>query len=311
MKCVEEDSGMRYLVGLDEECNMTVVDAMKDFLVYAWNKRQGVNMSGNKLPVCPPQLRAVQHYLKLGADYESREPVITYWARLYSLQMALKIDKKSPEARALLAGLMDWLENFKKTNTDNEAISSDVAGQALLENEANKLFMFADTNDRASVFNKNTVKSFYTAGVLLDVCEVFGELSEEVLAQRKYAKWKATYIHNCLKQGQTPTPGPIGGDEDDQLTGDNPSVAVPPDHDSSRLPSAAGSMPPHMPPVEASSPAHDPQPGSGVSSCPVKQADIKTARKYCKWAESALDYEDITTAVENLTKALDLLKTQS
>ncbi|KAF2350741.1 hypothetical protein FHG87_018506, partial [Trinorchestia longiramus] len=28
------------LVGLDEECNMTVVDAMKDFLVNAWNKRQ-------------------------------------------------------------------------------------------------------------------------------------------------------------------------------------------------------------------------------------------------------------------------------
>ncbi|KAF2350678.1 hypothetical protein FHG87_018563 [Trinorchestia longiramus] len=32
--CVEEDSGMRYLVGLDEECNMTVVDAMKAFLVH-------------------------------------------------------------------------------------------------------------------------------------------------------------------------------------------------------------------------------------------------------------------------------------
>ncbi|KAF2346882.1 hypothetical protein FHG87_022362 [Trinorchestia longiramus] len=37
-RCVEEDSGMRYLVGLDKECNMTVVDAMKDFLVHAWNK---------------------------------------------------------------------------------------------------------------------------------------------------------------------------------------------------------------------------------------------------------------------------------
>ncbi|KAF2351078.1 hypothetical protein FHG87_018164 [Trinorchestia longiramus] len=33
-RCVEEDSGMRYLVGLDVECNMTVVDAMKDFLVH-------------------------------------------------------------------------------------------------------------------------------------------------------------------------------------------------------------------------------------------------------------------------------------
>ncbi|KAF2354415.1 hypothetical protein FHG87_014830 [Trinorchestia longiramus] len=38
---VEEDSGIRYLAGLYEECNMTVVDAMKDFLVYALNKRQG------------------------------------------------------------------------------------------------------------------------------------------------------------------------------------------------------------------------------------------------------------------------------
>ncbi|KAF2345820.1 Neurotransmitter-gated ion-channel transmembrane domain, partial [Trinorchestia longiramus] len=37
-RCVEEDSGMRYLVGLDEECNMTVVNAKKDFLVHAWNK---------------------------------------------------------------------------------------------------------------------------------------------------------------------------------------------------------------------------------------------------------------------------------
>ncbi|KAF2348668.1 hypothetical protein FHG87_020576 [Trinorchestia longiramus] len=39
-RCVEVDCGMRYLVGLDEECNMTVVYAMKDFLVHAWNKRQ-------------------------------------------------------------------------------------------------------------------------------------------------------------------------------------------------------------------------------------------------------------------------------
>ncbi|KAF2346195.1 hypothetical protein FHG87_023049 [Trinorchestia longiramus] len=40
-RCVGEDSGMRYLVRLDEECNMTVVDAVKDFLVHPWNKRQG------------------------------------------------------------------------------------------------------------------------------------------------------------------------------------------------------------------------------------------------------------------------------
>lgn len=60
-------------------------------------------------------------------------------------------------------------------------------------------------------FSRNVVKVFYTVGLMYDVCEVFGEVSEEVASERKYAKWKATYIHNCLKNGQTPVPGPMAG----------------------------------------------------------------------------------------------------
>ena len=37
---------------------------------------------------------------------------------------------------------------------------------------------------------------------------------------RKYAKWKAAYIHNCLKNGETPIAGPLAtGEEDDQEHG--------------------------------------------------------------------------------------------
>lgn len=36
---------------------------------------------------------------------------------------------------------------------------------------------------------------------------------------------------------------------------------------------------------------------------------IVKAQKYCKWAVSALDYEDAKTAVGNLQKALALLTT--
>lgn len=35
-------------------------------------------------------------------------------------------------------------------------------------------------------------------------------LSLQNIEHRKYAKWKATYIHNCLKRGETPQAGPIG-----------------------------------------------------------------------------------------------------
>lgn len=108
---------------------------------------------------------------------------------------------------------MDWLETFKKEHSDNEAITNEVAAQAHLENWILTIFTHADEQDRAGNFNMSLVQGFYTAGILYDIMSTFGELSEEVIQNRKYAKWKATYIHNCLKNGQTPIAGPIENGE--------------------------------------------------------------------------------------------------
>ena len=43
--------------------------------------------------------------------------------------------------------------------------------------------------------------------MIYDVLTTFGELTDEAAQNRKYAKWKAAYIHNCLKNGETPVPG--------------------------------------------------------------------------------------------------------
>lgn len=56
--------------------------------------------------------------------------------------------------------------------------------------------------------------------------------------------------------------------------------------------------------------------GSGMPSEPtattfkpvVDPELIEKAQKYCKWASSALNYEDVKTAVDNLQKALHLLQ---
>lgn len=37
------------------------------------------------------------------------------------------------------------------------------------------------------------------------------------MKHRKYARWKATYIHNCLKNGETPQAGPVGIEEDNGM----------------------------------------------------------------------------------------------
>ncbi|XP_035755682.1 vacuolar protein sorting-associated protein VTA1 homolog isoform X2 [Egretta garzetta] len=131
-------------------------------------------------------------------------------SRLYAMQTGMKIDSKTPECRKFLSKLMDQLEAMKKQFGDNEAITQEIVGSAHVENYALKMFLYADNEDRAGQFHKNMIKSFYTASLLIDVLTVFGELSEENAQHRKYARWKAAYIHNCLKNGETPQPGPIG-----------------------------------------------------------------------------------------------------
>merc|ERR1719237_338301 len=80
-----------------------------------------------------------------------------------------------------------------------------------------KLFLAADKLDRAANFGKNVVKMFYSSGVLFDILEsCFGELPPEEAHYRKYAKMKAAYIHNCLKNGETPVAGPLVGEEEEE-----------------------------------------------------------------------------------------------
>ncbi|KAH8365621.1 hypothetical protein KR093_002862 [Drosophila rubida] len=313
-----------------------------------------------EFPPCPPSLKSIQHFLKLAQEHDSRDVVIAYWARLYALQVGLKASSQSAEETKLLLAIMNWLEQMKKQHVDNEALTNDIAAQAHIENYALKLFLYADKQDREENFGKNVVKAYYSSGVLYDILLTFGELSEEALHNRKYAKYKAAYIHNCLKNGETPIPGPFPDDESADLGGDvaggsndnagavNPS---PPEETGSEsppedVPSAVAPTTPsppasHItpptaeevlnnpnklpsPPVEEEKPGgFEPyvptaQPNAAIYTPIVPVAGVQitpdqmiTAQKYCKYAGSALNYDDVKTAIENLQKALKLLSTGS
>ncbi|XP_029966295.1 vacuolar protein sorting-associated protein VTA1 homolog isoform X1 [Salarias fasciatus] len=320
----------------------------------------------------PAPLKAIQHHLRTAQEHEKRDPVVAYYCRLYAMQTGMKLDSKTPECRKFLVKLMDQLESMKKELGDNDSINQEVVGNAHIENYALKMFLYADNEDRQGRFHKNMIKSFYTASLLLDVLSVFGELSEENIQHRKYARWKATYIHNCLKNGETPQAGPIGMDEDgeadefgaegfsgqgpsysgsfrggppsqtyddqDQSLGPGPSAGIgftpsvapgpsgPPttNYNNIHIPPGAhapANTPAELPPPTAepvkpvpmprSVPSVDPtllnaQPQGGVQLSPE---DFTKAQKFCKYAGSALQYEDVGTAIQNLQKALKLLTT--
>lgn len=304
-----------------------------------------------EFPPCPPSLKSIQHFLKLAQEHDSRDFVIAYWARLYALQVGLKASTQTAEETKLLLAIMDWLEQVKKQYADNEAVTNEVAAQAHIENYALKLFLYADKQDREENFGKNVVKAFYSSGVLYDILQTFGELSEEALHNRKYAKWKAAYIHNCLKNGETPIPGPLPDDDEDEFGGDNTnaSAGTPPEEPAALDPPPApyqlDPAPSDVTPPTAeeildnpnklpSPPVEEEKPGGFVPYVPTAQPNpataatiyqpivpvagvqitpdqMITAQKYCKYAGSALNYDDVKTAIENLQKALKLLSTGS
>ncbi|XP_063984290.1 vacuolar protein sorting-associated protein VTA1 homolog isoform X2 [Diachasmimorpha longicaudata] len=342
-------------------------------------------MPAPELPDLPPSFKSIQPYLKIANEHDQRDSVVSYWARLYALQTAMKLGAKGPEERNFLIKLMDWLEVMKKEQHENEAITNEVAAQAHLENWALKLFLFADKNDRASNFTKNVIQSFYTAGLLYDVLTTFGELSDEAAQNRKYAKWKAAYIHNCLKNGETPVPGPVNSEKDDteeappkpdeecdnseddnevEKLEENPAAGpegsdapenTPDEKDDAEAeleskgetpeveeevneprPPAEPSQPTPPPradpygfpsPPVATNPPSTPQPYNPPStpiatnpstnySSTLTAGDITLSaeqmtkvHKYIKWAGSAVNYDDVPTAVQNLQKALHLLTT--
>lgn len=263
------------------------------------------------LPPCPSSLRPIQHFLKLATEHDSRDSVVSYWARITALQNGLELDKSSPEALAILLPLMEWLEGQKQIHKDNDAVVNEIVASAHIENYAMKLFLYADRCDRAAQFGKNVVKSFYSAGVLFDVMESFGEVSPEVAHYNKYAKMKAAYIHNCLKNGETPIAGPLtGDDEDDQEekppaeedTAARPEPDQPTQPEPDTPPSSHRGFVAAEPSVQPSIPSQ-----SGVATLSIDQ--VSRAQKLCKYAISALDYQDTKTAIENLTAALILCQT--
>ncbi|VEL26638.1 unnamed protein product, partial [Protopolystoma xenopodis] len=160
----------------------------------------------------PALLRQIGMYTKCAHEHESRDPIISYYCRLYAAQKGMELDKKSPESKAFLNALMDNLDVLKEKHKNSEAIISDTVGQAHIEQYALKLLDFAYKKDMSEDFGPSTIKSFYTAGILLDVAGLFGEVGDEIEKARKYAKWKAIYITQCLKNGEQPVSGPLTGE---------------------------------------------------------------------------------------------------
>jgi vacuolar protein sorting-associated protein VTA1 len=193
-----------------------------------------------------------------------------------------------------------------------------------------------------------TAKMFYVASIFFEILHQFGTVDDDVLGKQKYAAWRAGDLTKCAREGRTPSEPPSvrksgdGGDGDGVGDGETnlmhlsgahdgmstepfgipsppaakqtPSSAPPPPHcqhgappgvgngngnkiqpESNRRPTQTRPSPPqNLHPVSFGA-------GIGIES-------VAEAQKHAKFAVSALGFEDVPTAIDNLQKALFLLE---
>ena len=149
---------------------------------------------------------------------------------------------------------------------------------------------------------------------MMECLGVFGEINEDFVEKIKYAKWRATHIHTKLSKGEQPDPVFEEEEEiEDPVDLPDPNAqqdAFQPPAFSQPTPFVNPTVPSQFPTEMVSQP-EPPSPAPRAvdhGSKKPSEASIARAQKLSKFAVSSLDYDDIPAAIDNLEKALNLLK---
>jgi vacuolar protein sorting-associated protein VTA1 len=255
----------------------------------------------------PQELRVklMQHF-GIAKEYEKNPETIsiTYYCLMYIANEALKLQKE----KQFVSNVIDYLEATKRNNPGDEIIRSMQTGQATIEELVTVLV--GETNEAEDGEIKTPdqlrllMRKHYTVGGLTDVLSVFGPVKEDFSTLGRIAKSRAVAIFRDLKAGGS---GGGGGAAAairpaDSNTGGGARAISP-----SKPPPASIQPPTQMPQVPSSHAAASFYDQSG-SNTSVPFDVINQAQKLCRYANSALEHEDIATAVKNCEQVLQLLR---
>jgi vacuolar protein sorting-associated protein VTA1 len=277
------------------------------------------------LPI-PPEFKAAKPFLQraeeLDRDPSQEASVTAYYCRQRAMELgiALRDTAQDPAAATtFLLSLMDTLEAKKQALGDLNREE----GEQVVCQFAEDVFGKADAEDRSGRASKATARTFYAASIFFDALTQFGERGEEVEEKCRYAKYKATDIMKCLREGRRPEPGPPGSEP---TTLDIPDATVlplpslPPPY--SDLPPAGKPSAPSPPRAPASlqqaPPAFAPPPIRAWAPQPPQQLPSYTGRQpspsqfadaieCCRFAIAACDAKDAGLALERLKRAFEAL----
>ncbi|XP_046645931.1 uncharacterized protein LOC124336247 [Daphnia pulicaria] len=148
----------------------------------------------------PVNLRSIQPYLEIADDYESNDPCISYWCRLYALKQGFILERVEEDLSFLLV-LMEVLGKNKQDLQSKIEITDIPVARAHLEGATQKLLSWAENVPPLESLTKSetltcvVAKVFQSAAMLLDVRFMFGEPNEGEFEKKNLLRYRYTELH--------------------------------------------------------------------------------------------------------------------
>ncbi|XP_057373071.2 uncharacterized protein LOC130693874 [Daphnia carinata] len=147
----------------------------------------------------PTNLKSIQEYLDVAADYEATDVSVSYSSRPYALKQGISLLRDKEDLEFLL-NLIEWLWGRKEELKSLKTVCDLVEAQLHVENVASNLLIWAESGFQllpVNRLNKIVVGAFFSAKILMNVCSIFGKLNKEMAKNKKYFSLHIVNMTNC------------------------------------------------------------------------------------------------------------------
>lgn len=282
----------------------------------------------------PNSLKYVVPFLRLAQNYENRDKFITYNCKIHAFQLAIKNGLSSSEEKTFIGSQLAKLEKDKellmKNNEFAEFFSNKLAGSSYLENHAQTILDWCDNQIDNNSVNKSVVKGYYTCGLLFELIDELEQNSHDIKQKKIYSKYRASITNKalitgnlsilqqsdkseetyCNKEGFFSLQKDVDNFSFDQTSTSNLFLHNATNHNNNHHNfSYFDNNKDNMRSTSTVTPSYY-ETAYTSSNITTKVSDftIKQVQKNCKSIVSALNFEDVPTAIKILKESIDLLE---
>ncbi|QSL64687.1 hypothetical protein MERGE_001989 [Pneumocystis wakefieldiae] len=277
----------------------------------------------------PAELKFIYPFVRRGEEMMKVDKVVFYYCYFWAVKRGLELQLRTQNSEIYLKKMIEKLELVKEDPMCKSIIQDEISGKIYMEKFAEQVLRNADEDIRMKRVSHQTFKKFLAAVDFFQVLKIWGELSPDILYKLKYCKMCAVDIIKACKNNQDPNdilfrekseiPADISERKDSIINDsslDNPlTLNVDPEKDTpNTLLNSGIEIETKNDSFHKVAASKDSQPALHepylyhIKVIEDRIEKIENAQKHARWAISALNFEDISTAISELKLSLNILE---